>query len=55
MLHSPHALPRQGLQLNRCAMQALGVQGPGEICAGANRLSARHPPERDIADGFGRA
>ena len=39
MLHSPHALPRQGLQLNRCAMQALGVQGPGKIRAGANRAS----------------
>ena len=52
---APMHCPDKGLQLSRCAMQAVDVQGPGEICAGANRLSARHPPERDIADGFGRA
>ena len=55
MLHSPHALPRQGLQLSRCAMQAVGVQGPGEIRAGARLPKPPAPPERDLADGLGRA
>jgi hypothetical protein len=40
----PHALSRQVLQLNKCAMQAVGVQPPPLIRAGANRASPRHPP-----------
>ena len=51
----PPCTAQTGAAAEQCAMQAVGVQGPGEIRAGARSRKSPAPPERDLADGLGRA